>query len=139
VVPPATEVPLVPVEPPVQAGLHVTKLVPPVPPFPVAPLVPENTFVASAVRENPVMKVPAAGLIPRFPVTADVGTVELPLLARMPKLPAAPRFTGNVELPSTSVTPLSDETRASCETPLPESPQALANESSRKLAPAIRG
>jgi hypothetical protein len=43
----------------------------------------ENTFVESAVNENPVMNVAAAGLIPRLPVTADVGTVEIPLFARI--------------------------------------------------------
>jgi hypothetical protein len=43
----------------------------------------ENTFVESAINENPVMKVAAAGLIPRFPVTAEVGTVDIPLFARI--------------------------------------------------------
>src|SRR5438445_8963358 len=53
----------------------------------------ENTFVASAVREKPVMNVAAAGLTPMLPVIAEVGTVEMAVFARMTKLPAAPRFT----------------------------------------------
>jgi hypothetical protein len=43
----------------------------------------ENVLVESAFSENPVMRVPAAGLMPRFPVTAEAGTVEIPLLARI--------------------------------------------------------
>ena len=54
----------------------------------------ENTFVASAPSENPVMKVAAAGLTPMFPVTAAVGTVDIPLSARITKVFADPRFTG---------------------------------------------
>src|SRR5438270_14062257 len=63
----------------------------------------ENTFVESAVSENPVMKVAAAGLTPRLPVTAEVGTVEIALFARIAKLEAAPRFTG---LPGASLPPV---------------------------------
>jgi hypothetical protein len=43
----------------------------------------ENRFVASAINENPVMYVAAAGLTPKLPVMADAGTVEIPLLARI--------------------------------------------------------
>jgi len=43
----------------------------------------EKTLVESAVSGNPVMAVAAAGLIPRLPVTAEVGTVSIPLLARI--------------------------------------------------------
>jgi hypothetical protein len=39
--------------------------------------------VASAWSENPVMKDAAAGLIPISPVTAELGTVEIPVLARI--------------------------------------------------------
>jgi hypothetical protein len=57
----------------------------------------ENTFVESAVNPNPVMAVAVTGLTPMFPVMADVGTVEMPLLARMTKFLAVPRFTGSVD------------------------------------------
>src|SRR5690349_20732100 len=40
------------------------------------------------------MKLAAAGLNPRFPVIADVGTLEMPDFARITYVPAAPRFTG---------------------------------------------
>jgi hypothetical protein len=43
----------------------------------------ENTFVESAINENPVIKVAAAGLSPRSPVIAEVGTFEIPLFARI--------------------------------------------------------
>jgi hypothetical protein len=43
----------------------------------------ENTVEESAINENPVMKVPAEGLRPRFPVMAEAGTVEIALLARI--------------------------------------------------------
>jgi hypothetical protein len=41
------------------------------------------------------MKLAAAGLNPRFPVTAVVPVVEIADFARITKLPAVPRFTGN--------------------------------------------
>jgi hypothetical protein len=34
------------------------------------------------------------GLVPIFPVTAEVGTSVIPVFVRITKLPAAPRFTG---------------------------------------------
>ena len=40
-------------------------------------------MVASAVNEKPVIRVAAAGLMPKLPVTADVGTVAIPLFARI--------------------------------------------------------
>jgi len=49
--------------------------------------------VASALNENPVMKVAAAGLTPRLPVTAAVGTVDIPLSARITNVFAEARFT----------------------------------------------
>src|SRR6185436_6097066 len=80
-----------------------------------------NTFVASDVRENPVMYVAAAGLTPTLPVTMEAGTVEMPLLARIANPPAVARFTEpglppsepccapslpeSVELPSFAVAP----------------------------------
>src|SRR5690349_7915463 len=48
------------------------------------------------------MNVAAAGLTPTFPVTADAGTVEIPLLARITKPPAAPRSTPASERPPVS-------------------------------------
>ena len=51
--------------------------------FPVTCRDRENRFVASAINENPVTYVAAAGLTPRLPVMADAGTVEIPLLARI--------------------------------------------------------
>jgi hypothetical protein len=51
--------------------------------FPVTCGEVENTLVESAISENPVIDVAAAGLTPMLPVTAEVGTVEIPLLARM--------------------------------------------------------
>jgi len=50
--------------------------------LPVTSGVVENTLVESAVSGKPVMAVAVAGLIPRLPVIADVGTLEIPLLAR---------------------------------------------------------
>jgi hypothetical protein len=65
-----------------------------------------------------------------FPVTAEVGTLEIPLFARITKLPAVPRLTertvGVVKFPP------------SVGFPPPESPQAAANESMRKAAPAVK-
>jgi hypothetical protein len=40
-----------------------------------------HTFVESAINENPVMNVAAAGLTPMFPVMAESGTVDIPLFA----------------------------------------------------------
>ena len=40
------------------------------------------------------MPVESIGLTPISPVTADVGTVDIPDFARITKLPAVPRFTG---------------------------------------------
>jgi hypothetical protein len=51
--------------------------------FPVTCVEVENVFVESAIKVNAVMEVAAAGLTPRFPVTAEVGTVEMPLFARI--------------------------------------------------------
>lgn len=63
----------------------------------------ENTFVESAVSEKPVMNVAAAGLTPRSPVIAEVGTVEIPLFARTTKSLAAPSFTGSPEVDASPV------------------------------------
>jgi hypothetical protein len=46
--------------------------------FPVTCGEVENKFVESAMSENPVMKVAAAGLIPKFPVIDAVGTMKIP-------------------------------------------------------------
>ena len=54
----------------------------------------ENTLVESATSEKPVRKVAAAGLTPMLPVTIDVGTLEIAVLARTTKLPEVPRPTG---------------------------------------------
>lgn len=43
--------------------------------------------------ENPVRNVPEAGLTPMLPVTAEAGTVEMPLSARITKLAKEPRGT----------------------------------------------
>jgi hypothetical protein len=64
--------------------------------------------VESAVKENPVMKVAAAGLTPMFPVTAEVGTVEIPLFARITKLPAVPSLKGSPVPPSVDWLPSVD-------------------------------
>ena len=45
---------------------------------------------------KPVMKEAAIGLTPMSPVMAEVGTVEMPLLARMAKSSAVLRSTGAV-------------------------------------------
>ena len=45
-------------------------------------------------KEKPVMKVELAGLSPMFPVIADVGTVEMPLVASIAKPAAESRLTG---------------------------------------------
>jgi hypothetical protein len=37
---------------------------------------------------------PVMGLVPTFPVTADSYTSVIPVLARITKVPAVPRFTG---------------------------------------------
>jgi hypothetical protein len=43
----------------------------------------ENTFVASAINEKPVMKLAAAGLTPRSPpVITDPVTLVIPVFAR---------------------------------------------------------
>jgi hypothetical protein len=54
----------------------------------------ENTFVESMINANPVMAVSVMGLTPMFPVMAEVPVVEIPLFARITKLPADPIFTG---------------------------------------------
>jgi hypothetical protein len=53
-----------------------------------------NSLVGSLTKEKPVMKVELAGLSPMFPVIADVGIVEIPVLANITKLAAEPRLTG---------------------------------------------
>jgi hypothetical protein len=53
----------------------------------------ENTFVASAIKSNPVMELAAAGLTPILPVIAVTPVVETPVFVRIAKLPAVPRFT----------------------------------------------
>ena len=45
-------------------------------------------------KEKPVMKVEPAGLSPTFPVTADAGTVEMPLWASITNPTAESRLTG---------------------------------------------
>jgi hypothetical protein len=91
--------------------------------------------VESAVNEKPVIDVAAAGLTPMFPVMAEVGTVEIPVFASIAKVPAAPRFTGNVVVLPRSVTLPASPDRApslmlapSGEVPEPEAPHAAANE-----------
>jgi hypothetical protein len=64
--------------------------------FPVTWEEVEKAFVASAISENPVMAAEAMGLTPMSPVMAEVGTVEIPLLARITKWPAVPRLTGRL-------------------------------------------
>ena len=55
---------------------------------------------AGSVEENPVKKLPAAGLNPMLPVTAEVGTFVTAVLARMTypaalaRSPVVPRSTG---------------------------------------------
>ena len=58
---------------------------------------------ASAEGENPVMAVCAIGLTPISPVTMEPGTVEMPDLARMVKLPDVPRFTGESPIDATAL------------------------------------
>ena len=45
-------------------------------------------------KEKPVMKVEPAGLSPMFPVTAEAGTVEMPLWASTTNPTAESRLTG---------------------------------------------
>lgn len=45
------------------------------------------------MSEKPVIKVDDAGLSPTFPVMAEDGTVEIPVLPRMTKLAAERIFT----------------------------------------------
>src|SRR5436305_15201696 len=49
----------------------------------------EKAFEASATSENPVMKLAAAGLSPRSPVTWEPVTLVIPALARITYPPAA--------------------------------------------------
>ena len=51
-------------------------------------------MVESAVSEKPVTKLAAAGLTPMSPVNMEAGTLEMPVLARIRKLPAVPSRTG---------------------------------------------
>jgi hypothetical protein len=51
--------------------------------------------VGSDINDHPVKLPLAAGLTPTFPVTMEYGTVETPVFARITKLPAIPRLTGN--------------------------------------------
>src|SRR4051795_9187334 len=96
----------------------------------------ENTLVASAVNEKPVMKVAAAGLTPTFPVTAEVGTVEIALFARMAYPPAMPRLSGT---PGATLLPPSVLLPPSAAVPDVESPQAAGNDSrSNRAAPVFR-
>ena len=62
----------------------------------------ENTLVASAINEKPVMYVAAAGLTPMSPSIAVGGTLEIPVFARIVKLAAVPRSTADVERPPLS-------------------------------------
>jgi hypothetical protein len=48
---------------------------------------------ASIINPNPVTNVAAAGLTPRSPVIAVTPVVEIPVFARITKLPDVPRFT----------------------------------------------
>jgi hypothetical protein len=63
-----------------------------------------NVPDASRVNVNCVIKVAAAGLTPMSPVITDAGTVEMPDLARIAKLPDVPRSTG---IPGAWVLPVS--------------------------------
>jgi hypothetical protein len=53
----------------------------------------ENVFDLSIVNPNPVMALAAAGLTPISPVTWVDPVVEIPVFARITKLPAVPRST----------------------------------------------
>ena len=50
--------------------------------------------MGSKIKEKPVMKVEAAGLIPMFPVIVDAGTLEMPVWASTAKPAAESRLTG---------------------------------------------
>src|SRR6187549_136903 len=70
--------------------------------FPVTCAEVAKTPEPSTVRPKPVIAVAAAGLSPRLPVIADVGTVEITDLARTTYVPASPSSTprpGSVVLP----------------------------------------
>ena len=54
----------------------------------------QNTPVGSKIKEKPVMKVEAAGLIPMFPVIVDAGTLEMPVWASTAKPAAESRLIG---------------------------------------------
>jgi hypothetical protein len=71
----------------------------------------ENTFVESMINANPVMAVSAMGLTPMFPVMAEVPVVEIPLFARITKLPADPIFTAERGKPAFAVGALNEATR----------------------------
>jgi hypothetical protein len=53
----------------------------------------ENVPDASIIKSNPVMDVAASGLTPISPVIAVTPVVEIPVFARITKLPADRRFT----------------------------------------------
>ena len=50
-------------------------------------------FEASMIRPNPVIAVLSMGLTPISPRIVDPAVVEIPVFARITKLPADPRFT----------------------------------------------
>jgi len=51
-------------------------------------------FPVTSSKPNPVILLPAAGLKPMSPVTADVGMFEINEPARTAKLVVDPKFTG---------------------------------------------
>ena len=53
-----------------------------------------NIFPVTSSKPNPVILLPAAGLKPMSPVTADVGMFETNEPARIAKLVVDPKFTG---------------------------------------------
>src|ERR1041385_5333075 len=81
------------------------------------------------------MKVAAAGRTPRFPVTGEVGPVEMPVFARITKSPAVARFTGRVapELPPPELPPPAPPPPLA--SPSPQAP--AADESNSKAAPSF--
>ena len=53
----------------------------------------EKTLVPSSICENPVRKLPAAGLNPTSPVMSETGAIDTAASASTAKLPAFPRIT----------------------------------------------
>jgi len=54
----------------------------------------QNCLLVSWTRLKPVREVAVAGLVPTLPLTAESGTVDTPVSARIAKFPAVPRRTG---------------------------------------------